>query len=234
MKAMILAAGRGQRMAPLTDHCPKPLIELVGKPLIVHHIEKLAQAGIRQIVINHAYLGYMIEDALGDGARFGVSITYSSEPEALETGGGVRRALPLLGSAPFLLINGDVWVDGDYRWLVDHPALVGLKQGDCRAHVWLVSNPEHNPRGDFLLEQGRVYDESPRQGERYTFSGLSLIHPALIENHDEGAFPLAPVLRSAMAEGQVSGTLLQPDCGWVDVGTPKRLQLLQDRILLRK
>lgn len=218
MKAMILAAGRGKRMAPLTDHCPKPLLPLAGKPLILHHIEKLVAAGITEMVINHAWLGSMIEQALGDGGRFGAQIRYSPEiAGGLETGGGVLQALPLLGEAPFVLINGDIWTDLDYRPL----RALQLRAGDV-AHLCLVANPEHHPEGDFCLEQGRVLAKKGPQA--LTFSGISLISPALFYGQTAGFFPLAPLLRTAMAQDQVSGEQLIGK--WVDVGTPERLLAL--------
>ena len=152
MKAMILAAGRGERMRPLTDLLPKPLLAAGGKPLIVHHIEKLAAAGVTQLVINHAWLGHKLVAALGDGSALGVSIHWSAEESALETAGGIVQALPLLGSEPFLVINGDTWLDLDYRALVSQPL------GEDLAHLWLVPNPPQHPKGDFSLQAGRVLD----------------------------------------------------------------------------
>jgi MurNAc alpha-1-phosphate uridylyltransferase len=217
MKAMILAAGRGERMRPLTDHTPKPLLQAGGKPLVVHHIERLAAAGFRELVINHAHLGERIEAALGDGARFGVRIRYSAEGKALETGGGIYRALPLLGPGPFLVVNGDVWTDIDF-------ARLRLAEG-LLAHLVLVDNPPHHPRGDFVLADGLVLAE----GEpRYTFSGIGLYHPDLFRDSAPGAFPLAPLLRSAMARGLVTGE--RHGGIWLDIGTPERLADL-DRML---
>lgn len=225
MKAMILAAGRGTRMAPLTDNLPKPLIPLAGKPLIVHHIEKLAAAGFTELVINHAYLGEMIEDALGDGSQWGVSIEYSAEAEALETAGGICKALPLLGDQPFLLVNGDVWTDWDYS-LARQVSL-----DNHLAHLWLVDNPDHNPKGDFILQGERVINPlaEPNEAPRLTFSGMSLISPALLENCPAGAYPLAPLLREAMDKQAVSGSHMT--ARWVDVGTPERLHLLEQSLL---
>ena len=218
MKAMILAAGRGERMRPLTDHIPKPLLQAGGKPLIVHHIERLAAAGLRDIVINHAHLGEQIETALGDGGAFGVHIRYSPEGRALETGGGIHRALALLGPAPFLVINGDVWTDIDFSRLA-------LAPGDL-AHLVLVDNPAHNTRGDFALRQGRVLaDGEPR----LTFSGVGIYHPGLFAGCTPGAFPLAPLLRAAMTRGLVGGTHHRGI--WIDIGTPERLADL-DRMLI--
>nr|WP_246480379.1 nucleotidyltransferase family protein [Motiliproteus sediminis] len=212
---MILAAGLGTRMRPLTDHCPKPLLQAGGKALIVHHIEQLAAAGFRQLVINTAYCGEQIEAALGDGEPWGVQIAYSREGEPLETGGGIYRALALLGDQPFLLVNGDISCDLNFGTL---PTL-----GDDLAHLVLVDNPTHNPGGDFVLDDaGRV--SSDGAGQRLTFSGVSLLSPALFNGQSDGAFPLAPLLRRAMAAGRVGG---QYHSGfWLDVGTPARLQQL--------
>jgi MurNAc alpha-1-phosphate uridylyltransferase len=217
MKAMILAAGRGNRMRPLTDHTPKPLLEAGGRPLIQHHLDRLAAAGIREIVINHAHLGEQIETRLGDGGQFGVHIRYSVEPTALETGGGIFNALPLLGPDPFLVINGDIWTDWD-------PADARLAESDL-AHLVLVENPPHHPRGDFCLIDGRVH---PDGDPRLTFSGIGLYSPALFEGCRPGAFPLAPLLRRAMLDGRVGG---ERHAGqWFDIGTPERLTEL-DRFL---
>lgn len=223
MKAMILAAGRGERMRPLTDHTPKPLLQVAGKPLLVHHIERLAAAGFDQLVINHAWLGQQIEDYLGDGARFGVHIRYSAEHEALETGGGIARALPLLGAEPFAVVNGDIWCDFAPAQL--RTAL----QGDDLAHLLLVANPEHNPNGDFQLQAGRL--SAAGDGPRLTFSGIGVYHPALFAACPAGAFPLAPLLRQAMAAGRVSGALHQGL--WCDVGTPARLAWLDAELTNR-
>lgn len=217
MKAMILAAGRGERMRPLTDHLPKPLLPVAGKPLIVHHIERLAAAGIRQLVINHAHLGAMIEARLGDGSEWGVTIRYSAEAKALETGGGIHRALPLLGEAPFLVVNGDVWCDVDFAGL-------HLPAG-MLAHLVLVPNPPHHPAGDFVLQGEQVFDVGDR---RLTFSGIGVYHPRLFADCRPGAFPLAPLLRTAMADGKVSGLCHRGT--WIDVGSPERLQTLERRL----
>ena len=223
MKAMILAAGFGKRMRPLTDTMPKPLLPLAGKPLIVYHIENLARAGIREIVINHAYLGEQIEAALGDGSGFGVRIQYSPEGQPLDTGAGIANALPLLGEAPFLLTNGDVWTDFEYSSLIDKPV--------NRAHLVLVSNPEHNPAGDFaLLPNGQVVaDRDSEQGTGLTYSGISVLHPRLFESCPKGPFPLLQPLIQAMREGSVSGEHFTG--GWTDVGTPERLAELERQLL---
>ena len=208
--AMILAAGRGERMRPLTDHTPKPLLTVRDKPLIVWHIERLKQAGISQLVINHAHLGEQIEQTLGDGSAFGLNIAYSPEATALETGGGIARALPLLGEQPFLVVNGDVWTDIDY-------AELALDEDDL-AHLVLVSNPSHNPKGDFALNSGRVVAEGV---DKLTFSGIGLYQPRLFAGQSEERFPLAPLLRNAMSQNKVSG--YQHQGIWMDVGTPDRL-----------
>ena len=218
MKAMILAAGRGERMRPLTDRCPKPLLEAGGKPLIVHHIERLVAAGFRELVINHAHLGALIEARLGDGAQWGVSISYSPEQKALETGGGIFKALPLLGETPFLVLNGDVWTDLDFS------RFNGLEP-DGLAYLILVDNPEHNPNGDFALSQDRVSSEGV---DRLTFSGIGIYRPELFANCKSGAFPLAPLLRGAMARGLAAGEHFQGN--WLDIGTPQRLFDLDCRL----
>ncbi|WP_242479011.1 nucleotidyltransferase family protein [Lamprobacter modestohalophilus] len=266
MKAMILAAGRGNRMRPLTDQTPKPLLEAGGAALIVHQIRRLREAGFTELVINHAHLGERIERALGDGSTYGVRIQYSPEGEgrALETGGGIHRALPLLGDAPFLVTNGDIWCDFDYRQL-------RLADKDL-AQIVLVDNPPHHPAGDFALRGDRVRREQ-RQAEaeaeeqdqghdleqnldqererdqeqeekqeqeqgleraqwnaeqRLTFSGIGLYRPQLFANCTPGAFPLAPLLRTAIASGRCGG--LHHRGQWLDIGTPERLQAL-DRML---
>ncbi|SEL19072.1 N-acetylmuramate alpha-1-phosphate uridylyltransferase MurU [Halomonas daqiaonensis] len=218
MRAMILAAGLGTRMRPLTDHCPKPLLEVGGKPLIVHHLERLRAGGITEVVINVSYRAEQIIAALGDGSAFGVRIAWSQEATPLETGGGIRQALPLLGKAPFLLVNGDTWCDLNPAEL---PAL-----GDDLARLVLVDNPDHHPQGDFHLDaDGRVHaDGEPR----LTFAGISLLDPALVADEPPGAFALAPLLRRAMAEGRVGGHHHRG--AWIDVGTPERLAELDRRL----
>lgn len=215
MKAMILAAGLGTRMRPLTDHCPKPLLPVAGKPLIVHHLERLAAAGITDIVINVSYRAKQIVEALGDGRRFGVSLTFSHEAAPLETAGGIRHALPLLGDAPFLLINGDVWCDVALETL---PAL-----RDDLAHLVLVDNPGHHAKGDFALDDtGRVRLDG---ASCLTYAGLALLAPALVAGlPDDAPAKLAPLLREAIVEERVGGTHHRGD--WVDVGTPERLEAL--------
>ncbi|MEW8029506.1 MAG: N-acetylmuramate alpha-1-phosphate uridylyltransferase MurU [Candidatus Thiodiazotropha sp.] len=221
MKAMILAAGRGERMRPLTDKLPKPLLPVAGKPLIVRHIERLADAGFNELVINHAHFGEMIEAQLGDGSAWGVEIRYSSESVALETGGGIYHALPLLGERPFLAVNGDVWCDLDFSRL-------SLEQADV-AHLVLVPNPGHHPQGDFQLVEGRVN----RGGERrLTFSGIGVYDPRLFTSCRSEAFPLAPLLREAMDRGLVSGECFSGL--WMDIGTPQRLAQLEQLIMRAK
>jgi len=212
MKAMILAAGKGERMRPLTLHTPKPLVPVAGQPLIEYHLRALAAAGVSEVVINHAWLGQQIEDHLGDGSRFGLSIRYSAEGEPLETGGGIFKALPMLGEAPFLLVNGDVWSDYDFRQL--NKPLEGL------AHLVLVDNPGHHGRGDFRLQGAQVVDGDDAPGT-LTFSGISVLDPALFASCQPGAFKLAPLLRQAMAQGKVTGE--RHGGLWVDVGTLERL-----------
>lgn len=222
MRAMILAAGRGERMRPLTDELPKPLLCVGGKPLIVHHIEKLRAAGIRELVINHAWLGDKLEAALGDGSRFGVQIFWSAEVEGgLETAGGIRQALPLLGDAPFLVINGDIWLDCDYDGFV-RQAL-----GNDLAHLWLVDNPPQHPQGDFTLRQGRVLAQPV-----LTFSGVALYQPQAFAEVPAGKQPLLPWFRRWIAADQVSGSHLQVE--WRDIGTPERLMQLDQLLRTRQ
>ena len=217
MKAMILAAGRGERLRPLTDHTPKPLLQVAGKALIEYQIEALVSAGIHDIIINTAYLGAQIEQKLGCGARWGVAIHYSPEQSALETGGGIFNALPLLGEKPFLVINADLWTDYDYSRL-------HLAEGDL-AHLVLVENPHHNLKGDFVLQAGRIIEA---EAARYTFSGIGIYHPALFADCLAGAFPLAPLLRQATYAGHLSGEFFEGE--WIDVGTAQRLEEL-DKML---
>ncbi|MCQ4262895.1 mannose-1-phosphate guanylyltransferase [Stutzerimonas stutzeri] len=212
MRAMILAAGKGERLRPLTLHTPKPLVRAAGVPLIEYHVRALAAAGFEELMINHAWLGQQIEDYLGDGSRFGVAIRYSAEGEPLETGGGIHRALGLLGDEPFLVVNGDIWTDYNFARL--RRPLQGL------AHLVLVNNPPHHPEGDFNLADATV-TEPGGDGAALTYSGISVLHPALFEGCQAGAFKLAPLLRLAMANAQVSGE--RYDGAWVDVGTHERL-----------
>lgn len=218
MKVMLLAAGRGERMRPLTDACPKPLLPVAGKPLIQWHLERLAAAGFREVVINLSWLGEQIAAALGDGTRHGVRIQYSREPwPALETGGGIFNALPLLGPNPFLLVNGDVHADVDL-------ARLRLVRGDVGQLV-LVPNPEHNPRGDFWLDEaGRIVPQPTAGASRMTYSGIAVLSPELFASASPGRFPLLPLLQRALEAGRLGG---QRYVGrWIDVGTPERLASL--------
>jgi MurNAc alpha-1-phosphate uridylyltransferase len=211
---MILAAGRGERMRPLTDLTPKPLLPVAGKPLIVWHLERLARTGFRDIVINHAHLGDQIEALLGDGAAWGVRIAYSAEPQgALETAGGIANALPLLGNASFLVVNGDIFCDWDFA---------RAQIGDALAHLVLVDNPPHHPEGDFTLDGTKV---GAGGTAKLTFSGIGSYRPELFAGIARGQpAKLAPLLREAMAAGRVTG---EKHAGrWEDVGTPERLAAL--------
>jgi N-acetyl-alpha-D-muramate 1-phosphate uridylyltransferase len=214
LKAMILAAGRGERMRPLTDLAPKPLLKIASKALIVWHIENLVRANICDLVVNHAHLGEQIETALGDGSQFGANIRYSSEGKALETAGGIAHALHLLGDEPFAVVNGDIWCDYDFARL---PSLAAQMQRD-HAHLVLVNNPPQHPNGDFGLCEGRVKETPPK----LTFSGIGLYRPELFTHISRGSIaPLAPLLRAQIALGKVSG---EHHTGlWADVGTPQRL-----------
>lgn len=215
MKAMILAAGKGERMRPLTLHTPKPLIPVAGKPLIHWHLESLARAGLTDLVINHAWLGDQLVAALGDGRELGMRISWSAEGEPLETGGGIQRALPLLGPDAFVLVNGDIWTDFDFSGL-DLPA-------GMLAHLVLVSNPAHKDVGDFSLQDGQVGNPlAPGSGApTLTYSGIAVLSPRLFAGHGPGAFALAPLLRKAANQGLVSGEHFSGH--WLDVGTPERL-----------
>jgi len=223
LKAMLLAAGRGERMRPLTDHTPKPLLQVAGKSLIVWHIENLVRAGITELVINHAHLGAQIEAALGDGSRFGACIRYSDEGIALETAGGIAYALHLLGDAPFAVINGDIFCDYDFTRLPERAAAL-VSNGDA-VHLVLVDNPAQHPKGDFGLQQQRVTDGSPK----FTFSGIGIYQPILFSQIASGAkAPLAPLLREQIAQDKVSGEHYTGR--WVDVGTPQRLAELDKQL----
>lgn len=212
MKAMILAAGKGERLRPLTLHTPKPLVQAAGMPLIEYHVRALAAAGFDELLINHAWLGRQIEDYLGDGARFGLSIHYSAEGEPLETGGGIFRALPVLGEEPFLVVNGDIFTD--YPFAALRRPLAGL------AHLVLVDNPAHHPGGDFALCAERV-GEAQADRPSLTYSGIAVLSPQLFDGCQPGSFKLAPLLRRAMAAGRVTGERFGGR--WVDVGTHERL-----------
>lgn len=223
---MILAAGRGERMRPLTDTCPKPLLEVGGAPLIAWHLRRLAAAGIVDVVINHAHLGHMIESALGDGSSFGLSIRYSAEAIALETAGGICQALPVLGAEPFLVINGDIFCD----WPLARVRTVREQMRHSGQKAWcvLVDNPPHNARGDFCLAAGRLLNDASG-ASRLTFSGIGLYDPTLFGDCVPGnKAPLAPLLRAAADRGLAGAEYF--DGLWVDVGTPERLADL-DRLL---
>ncbi|WP_025917372.1 N-acetylmuramate alpha-1-phosphate uridylyltransferase MurU [Herminiimonas sp. CN] len=229
MKAMIFAAGRGERMRPLTDACPKPLLKVRGRPLIVWHIGNLVRAGITEIVINHAHLGSMIEDALGDGSRFGARIAYSAEASALETAGGVAQARHLLGPEPFVAIAADIYCPHfDFTQVIDTLAEADMwgqpYAADRRDVAWLylVKNPAHHPEGDFALNLHTVAN----QGEpRYTFSGIGVYRPEIFDVIEAGSSAkLAPLLREYAARGQVGGELYRGD--WTDVGSVERLAQL--------
>jgi MurNAc alpha-1-phosphate uridylyltransferase len=219
MKAMILAAGLGTRLRPLTLSTPKPLVPVNGKALIVYHIEKLAKAGVHDIIINHAWLGEQIEAALGDGSQWGVTITYSAEGEPLETGGGIFRVLDMLSEndQPFIVINGDILTNFDYSLLMDDALLSGTT--DEMAHLVLVPNPEHHPQGDFAcLANGRL----SMQGSKQTFSGISVLTPRLFAGCNDTVFALGPLLKRAIEKEQISGSVYPGF--WIDVGTYERLQ----------
>jgi MurNAc alpha-1-phosphate uridylyltransferase len=219
MKAIILAAGSGERMRPLTDHTPKPLLQVGGKSLIVWHLQRLAAAGFKDIVINHAHLGQQIENALGDGSQWGVRIQYSPEKIALETAGGIANAMPLLGDAPFLVVNGDVYTDIDFGALnLTSPNL---------AHLVMVDNPPQHAAGDFSLFNGKLSAEG---AQKLTFSGVGIYQPSLFAGIVRGeAAKLAPLLKAAMAQGLVSGS--HHVGAWHDIGTPERLQTLDSQLL---
>ena len=212
MKAMILAAGRGERLRPLTDTTPKPLLEAAGKPLIVYHLEALVRAGFSGIVVNLSWLGEQIRDRLGDGASFGLDIEYSEEPSALETAGGIVQALPLLGER-FAVVNADIYTDYDFA---------RLREVDSLAHLVLVDNPDHNAAGDFCLHGATVGND---EAGRHTFSGIAAYHRDFFAGLEAGKRALAPLLRDAADRGAVSGELYHGT--WIDIGTAERLQSIQ-------
>ncbi len=220
MKAMILAAGLGQRMRPLTNHTPKPLLPAGGKALLVYHLENLAAQGIRQVVINLAYLGETIRAYIGNGSAFGLHVEYSSEPEPLETGGALLKAMPLLGDAPFILINGDVWCDFDFAQLITKP----LEETQLGRLV-LVPNPVFHPRGDFTLARDGYLHAIPdsEATQNFTYAGIALLTPALVMQypHKREKFPLVEAFRYAIEHNQLTGQLHRGY--WSDVGTPERL-----------
>jgi len=221
MKAMILAAGYGKRLQPLTEKTPKPMLLAAGKPLLQHHIERLAAAGVSELVINTSWLAEQIEEYFGDGSRFGVSISWSREPEPLETGGGLAHALPLLGKQPFLLINGDIWTDFPLLSAVNYQLVK-----ERSAWLLMVENPQHNPKGDFGVIDGLV---SYKPESKFTFSGISILRPQLIVDYaakyaGQAFFPLRDLLRMAIEAQQVGGSVYQGH--WCDVGTVSRYQQL--------
>lgn len=223
MKAMILAAGLGNRMRPLTLYKPKPLLEVGGKALIVWHIEKLKKIGVTDIVINSAWLADILIGTLGDGSQFGVNILWTREDQGLETAGGIINALPLLGTEPFILVNGDVWTTFDFASLLH----VNLKSD--LAHLVFVTNPEQHPMGDFTLVEGRAYTfEQEQQGDNLTYSGVAVLNPQMFDGLEAGKRPLAPLFKQAMIDGRISAEKMQ--AAWVDVGTPERLSSLDLQI----
>ncbi len=218
MKAMLLAAGRGERMRPLTDSLPKPLVPVAGRPLIAWHLTALAAAGYREVVVNTSWLAEALHAALGDGASFGVRITWSDEgPVPLETGGGIFRAVPLLGPGPFLVVNADIWTDIDFARLE--------LESDAHAHLVLVANPPHNVRGDFGLDGDRVVS---RDTDRFTYSGVGVFRPEFFHDSSAGGFPLLPLLNRAIAARRLRGELHRG--AWSDVGTAERLAALDARL----
>ncbi len=227
MKALILAAGLGNRMRPLTDHTPKPLLQVGGKPIIEYHLEKLQRAGVKQVVINLAYLGEKIRGHLGDGSRFGLEICYSPEPEPLETGGAILHAADLLGNSPFLLINGDVWCDLDLGKFSRHCP----EQAGALGHLLLVPNPDFHPQGDFTLGQnGLLLDILDSKLPRFTFSGISYLHPELVKAYPgkRQKFPLVEAFRHAITNGWLTGEVHHGS--WSDLGTPERLSALDRKL----
>lgn len=213
MKAMLLAAGLGARMRPLTEHTPKPLLPVAGRPLIEHHLLRLAAAGFTEIVINVAHLGAQIIERLGDGKQFGVSIVYSREQQPLETGGGIFQALPLLGSQPFLVLNSDIWSD--------YPLQQLRNVRPRRGHLVMVDNPGHLTQGDFYRDAGGLLSETG-VGTKFTYAGIAVFHADLFSGCEAGIFPLRPLFIRAMQEGLLSSEYYSGV--WLDVGTPERLQ----------
>ncbi|AOE49120.1 N-acetylmuramate alpha-1-phosphate uridylyltransferase MurU [Kangiella sediminilitoris] len=217
MKAMILAAGRGERMRPLTDRHPKPLLKVDGRALIEWHIEALKEAGINEILINTSWLGDQIPEYLGDGGYWGVNLTFSHEPNALETAGGIRKALDFFDDEPFIVVSGDVWSEYNYEQLLSQPTK--------SAHIVLAPNPEHHPEGDFQLRDDNLV--IAEGDDKYTFSGIGVYHPKVFADVPLGEpYPLAPLLRELMVEAEVTGELMEGR--WHDVGTPERLKKLNE------
>ncbi len=221
MKAMLLAAGRGERLRPLTDEVPKALLEAGGKPLLVRHLERLARAGFRDAVINVSHLGSRIVERIGDGSSYGLRVHYSRERERLETAGGIANALPLLGREPFLLVNADIYCECDFARLRD--VSLATRRAPLLAHLVLVPNPPHRPKGDFSLRAGAVGDDA---APRYTYAGVAVMKPSLVDPVRRGdKAPLAPLLHAAAARGLLGGELYQGL--WQDVGTVERLAELE-------
>lgn len=216
---MILCAGRGERMKPLTDILPKPLLEVHGKALVIYHIQKLVASGFEEIVINIAHLGYKIPELLGDGSKFSIKITYSDEQEigALESAGGIKKALCLLGDEPFLVVNGDVFCEYTFDSKFD--------LGENLAHLILVKNPQHNPTGDFGLDEKEVLNDA---NNKYTFSGIGYYNPKLFDSINAGKSALAPLLRQEIDKKKISGEIY--DGEWHDIGTPQRLENINNRL----
>lgn len=221
MKAMILAAGRGERMRPLTDTCPKPLLKIGAKSLIEYHLEALYTAGIQEVVINHAWLGEQIEKTLGNGEKYGLKISYSPETEALETAGGIVQALPLLENQDncFVLVNGDVFCDYPFKKLLTFAKHTSIQE---KAHLIMVDNPEHHKEGDFYLHNGELSNISNISTDRLTYSGIGLYHMDFFSNLEFGKRALGPLLKQAMYDKRVTGEHFVGS--WTDVGTPKRLE----------
>ena len=218
MRSMLLAAGRGERLRPITDTLPKPLVQVAGKPLIVYHLEALARANVREVVITLSWLGELIRAALGDGSRFGVQIAYSEEgPVPLEAGGGIHRALPLLGAGPFLVVNSDIWTDMDFG------DVLPLEEG-ADARLMFAPNPPHHPCGDFGLEGDLVVE---RETDRFTYTGVGLYRPELFQGCAPGRFPLRPLLQRAIAARRLRGEVYRGE--WLDIGSPDRLAALDAR-----
>jgi len=223
MRAMILAAGRGSRMRPLTDNQPKPLLPVAGKPLLGYHLEKLANAGVNEVVINHAWHGEQIEDFVGDGSQWGLQVSFSAEPEGgLETAGGIIKALPLLGDDPFWVINGDIWTDWDYR---DLPT--DLEKG-LLGHLIMVDNPIHHSNGDFAIENGLLVNGENENDARKTISGVGLYRKELLAPYPEGKRALKPFFDRAINKKQLAAS--HQDGFWTDVGTPERLHQVNQRL----
>jgi MurNAc alpha-1-phosphate uridylyltransferase len=224
MKAMILAAGRGERLRPLTDTLPKPLVSVAGKPLIEYHLEKLALLGVTEVVINQAWLGHKLPEMLGNCSRWGLQISYSDETSALETAGGIKQALPLLGDEPFLVINGDIFID----YLPDMTAAYQrVCQGKALGYLWLVDNPSHHPVGDFAIAaQGQLTLDNE---QRLTFAGLGIYHPQLFSALPQGKHALGPLLKQSITQQRIYGEYF--NAYWCDVGTLERLEQLQTRLV---